>query len=125
MDEYLVDTNVLSKIFYGDKKVKALLDSLSIGIETVVYIECIQGSISNSDKTVIKRSLKNLHYYQLNNEIAERAIDLIDKYSNSHGLLLADSLIAATALEYDLTLITFNTRDFKFIGGLKYIEPTT
>jgi predicted nucleic acid-binding protein len=37
-------------------------------------------------------------------------------------LALGDALIAATALEYDLTLVTRNTRDF--IGlGLRLINP--
>jgi predicted nucleic acid-binding protein len=123
MDEYLIDTNVLSKIFYGDNEVKKLVENLNIGIDTVVYIECIQGSISNKDKNLIKRSLQQLQFYPLNDKIAEKAVDLIDKYSNSDGLLLADSLIAATALEYDLTLMTFNISDFKFIKGLKVLKP--
>lgn len=123
MDEHLIDTNVLSKIFYGNVDVKKILESLTIGIETVVYIECIQGSISNSDKTLIKRSLQNLRFYPLSDEIGRRAIQLIDKYSNSYGLLLADSIIAATALEYDLILVTFNIDDFKFIEDLKVLKP--
>ena len=51
-------------------------------------------------------------------------IDLIRSYSNSHGLLLADALIAATALENDLTVVTYNVDDFKFIKDLKYLKPT-
>lgn len=50
MAEYLLDTNVLSKIFYGDVQVKEFVDSIDAGIETVVYIESIQGSISKRDK---------------------------------------------------------------------------
>lgn len=50
-------------------------------------------------------------------------MELIDIYSNSHGLLLADALIAATALENDLTVVTYNVDDFKFIAGLKYSKP--
>jgi predicted nucleic acid-binding protein len=37
-------------------------------------------------------------------------------------LALGDALIAATALEYDLTLVTRNTRDFIDIG-LRLINP--
>ena len=37
----------------------------------------------------------------------------------SHGLLIPDALIAATALEYDWTLYTKNIRHFR--GG--YYEP--
>ncbi len=124
MDEHLLDTNILSKIFYGNVDVKDFVDNLAVSIETIVYIECIQGSISNTDKWRIKRSLQNIKFYPLTNDIAQYAIELIDAYSNSHGLLLADAIIAATALEYDLTLITYNTKHFQFIKGLKLLKPT-
>lgn len=48
---------------------------------------------------------------------------MIDTYSNSQGLLLADAIIAATALQYDLVLVTDNTKDFQFIKDLKILKP--
>jgi predicted nucleic acid-binding protein len=123
MAEYLLDTNVLSKIFYGNVDVKNFVDNLETGIETIVYIECIQGSISNSDKKRIKGSLQNLKFYPLTNDIAQKSIELIDTYSNTRGLLLADGIIAATAIDYDLILITYNLKDFQFITNLKLLKP--
>lgn len=99
------------------------MDNLVVGVETIVYIECIQGSISNQDKRRIKRSLQKIRFYPLTNDIAQKAIELIDAYLNSHRLLLADALIAATAIAYDLTLITYNTRHFQFIKNLKMLKP--
>ena len=123
MTEHLLDTNVLSKIFYGNVDVKNFVDNLETGIETIVYIECIQGSISNSDKKRIKRSLQSLDFYPLTNQIAQKAIELIDNHSNVRGLLLADAIIAATTLHYDLILITCNLKDFQFIKNLKLLKP--
>ncbi len=37
--------------------------------------------------------------------------------------MLPDATIAATCLENDLTLITFNIKDFRFINGLKLLTP--
>ena len=123
MADYLLDTNVLSKIFYGDLDVKRFVDNLDVGIETVVYIESIQGSISKKDKELIKRSLAKLKYYPMTPEVALTAVDLIDSYSSVHGLFLADALIAACAIHYDLTLLTYNTKHFRFIKGLTVVEP--
>lgn len=123
MAEYLLDTNVLSKIFYGDLEVKRFVDNLHVGIETIAYIESIQGSISKKDRELIKRSLAKIEYYSLTPEIALDAIDLIDKYSASHGLFLADALIAATAIYYDLSLLTYNAKHFLPIEGLTVVEP--
>jgi predicted nucleic acid-binding protein len=123
MAEHLLDTNVLSKIFYGDVRVKEFVESIDAGIETVVYIESIQGSISKKDKQLIKKSLAQLKYYPLTSDIALSAIELIDKYSSANGLFLADALIASTALSYDLVLVTYNTKHFRFIEGLTVFEP--
>jgi predicted nucleic acid-binding protein len=38
---------------------------------------------------------------------------------------LGDAIIAATALEYDLPLVTRNEDDFKHIAELKIINPFT
>ncbi|MGI8468563.1 MAG: PIN domain-containing protein [Pyrinomonadaceae bacterium] len=114
--------NVLSKIFYGKTDVKNFVETLDVGIETVVYIECLQDSISNSDKRRIKRSLQKLKFYSLTNDIARKAIELIETYSNSQGLFLADAFIAATALEYGVTLITYNIKHFQFIKDLKLLK---
>ena len=34
-----------------------------------------------------------------------------------------DAIIAATALEYDLTLVTRNVDDFKHVENLKLVNP--
>jgi predicted nucleic acid-binding protein len=47
------------------------------------------------------------------------------KYSLSHNLKLADALIGATALTYDLPLYTYNTRDFKFIPKIVLWDSST
>lgn len=124
MAEYLLDTNVLSKIFYGDTDVKEFADNLDCGIDTVVYIECIQGSIGKKDKGLVKESLSKLRYYAMDSDIALQAIDLIDTYSAAKGLFLADALIASTAISYGLILVTYNLKHFRFIKELSVIEPT-
>lgn len=73
MDENLLDTNVLSKIFYGNADVKNFVDNLDVGIETIVYIECIQSSIFDSDKRRIKSSLQKIKFYPLTNDIAPKS----------------------------------------------------
>jgi predicted nucleic acid-binding protein len=55
--------------------------------------------------------------------ISVRAIGLIRLYSNTNGLLLADALIAAVCLENDLTPVTYNASDFRYIQNLKLLVP--
>ena len=55
--------------------------------------------------------------YDMDADIAERAGDYIREY-RSQGVTLAisDAIIAATAIQYGLTLVTFNPKDFPMPG---------
>lgn len=55
----------------------------------------------------------------LNEIVIKRAIALRQQKKMS----LADAVIAATALAYDLPLVTRNVSDFKHIAGLELINP--
>jgi predicted nucleic acid-binding protein len=123
MADHLLDTNVLSKFFAGDQNVRQFLSGIDAAIITIVYIELIQGSIKKRERELIKRNLANLTYFTLTPQIAAEAIVLIDKYSSSQGLFLPDALIAATAVVNDLTLVTFNVKDFRFIKNLRVVQP--
>ncbi len=123
MSQFLPDTNVFSKIFGNNLLVKQFVESLDAVIDATIYIECIQGSKSNHEKRVIEKYLTRFPLLPITSETSAKAIKLIRNYSNSHGLLLPDALIAATALENDLTIVIYNIDDFKFIGGLKTLEP--
>ncbi len=123
MSKSLPDTNVFSRVFSGDTRVRDLISSSESVVDATVYIECLQGSKSNIEKQKVKKYLDNFPLLYLTPEISAAAIRLIDLYSNSHGLFLPDALIVATALENDLTILTYNINDFKFIDGLKYQMP--
>ena len=49
-------------------------------------------------------------------------IRLYKQYKLSHGLDMPDSLIAATAIELDLSLFTYNIKDFRYISGIRLYE---
>jgi predicted nucleic acid-binding protein len=55
----------------------------------------------------------------LDEEIIQRAIQLRQQKS----MKLGDAIIAATALEYGVPLVTRNEGDFKHIAGLQIINP--
>ena len=124
MNRFLPDTNVFSKIFGNNLTVKKYVESLDAVIDATIYIECIQGSKSNHEKRFIKKYLDNFPLLLITPEISRKSIELIDDYSNSHGLMLPDAMIAASALENDLTVVTYNIGDFQFINNLKYSKPT-
>ena len=57
----------------------------------------------------------------LDDEIVEKTIELRRIYK----IKLPDALIAATAIVFDMTLISRNDKDFTQIPELKYVNPFT
>ncbi|WPP51825.1 type II toxin-antitoxin system VapC family toxin [Catalinimonas niigatensis] len=55
--------------------------------------------------------------------VSSEVIDLATLLRQKNKLSLGDSIIAATALFYDQTLVTRNIKDFKNLQGLHYINP--
>lgn len=53
--------------------------------------------------------------------IADEAVSLLRTYRLSHGLLIPDALIAATALTENLPLVSKNQRDYRFIANLQLL----
>ena len=55
--------------------------------------------------------------------INEAVIEKTIAIRQTKKIALGDAIIAATALVYDLVVISRNTSDFKNIDGLKVIDP--
>jgi len=106
-------------ILKGDEKLKVFVDQNDCAIDSTIYIECIQGSKSNREKRIIHNYLLKFRLYYHTPEISKRTIDLIDRYLNSHNLLLPDAQIAAVGLIRELPILTLDVTDFKFINGLE------
>ena len=123
MADFIVDTNVLIALFRGNRKLQDFLETLDCAVDTTVYVELIQGVKNKVEVARIEKALATFQMMHFNESISAQTIDLIRTYSKSHGLLLADAIIAATCLENSLTLVTFNAKDFRFIKGLKISVP--
>lgn len=88
-------------------------------MSAVTMMELIVGAFNKREIQLIKKTFADFDVLELNEAVSVRAKNLIEQYSKSHGLLIPDALIAATALEYDVPLFTANVSDFRFIPGLE------
>jgi Predicted nucleic acid-binding protein, contains PIN domain len=117
----LIDTDVLIWNLRGNQKAADLLDrSAGFKISAVTYMELIQGMRDKAELSVLRRSLKywDAHVQPLDSEISARAMFLMEAYCLSHGLQLADALIAATTTSLGTTLLTANDKHYRMIDGL-------
>jgi len=67
----------------------------------------------------VTKNLKRIPVLDLSPGIGVLAKDLLQSYPLSHGLEIPDALIAATAIETDCPLFSYNAKDFRFIKGLR------
>lgn len=75
--------------------------------------------LSEKEKHALLAFFNNASIIGLSEGITNKSIFLRQKYK----LTLGDAIIAATALENGLELITRNRADFKHITGLKILNP--
>lgn len=118
----MVDTDVLIWYLRGNPKAKTTIKRLgTFAVSAVVYMEIIQG-VRNKQEL---RCIKSFFYSELvqvvpiTAEISSRAIYFIEDYGLSHGLRMADALIAATADCHSEPLLTGNAKDYTPIRALE------
>jgi predicted nucleic acid-binding protein len=92
-------------------------------ISIVTAMELIQGCRDQVALAQVRRLLSSATVLPVDGNVSQRAHALMDTYFLSHSLLIADALIAATALEHGLTLYTRNVRDFQMIPELVVQRP--
>ena len=118
----LTDTNVLIELYKGNQAVIYTLQRMApvnIAVSVITKAELFYGARDKQELLKIERQLTACRCYGLNETISGLFIELMSQYSLSHKVSIPDMLIAATAVTYELELYTLNTKDFKFIPGLK------
>lgn len=125
-EKIICDTDVLIDYFDVSQKrhleTKFILEQnigfSNILISSITKMELILGATNKADLNATSKKLNRFSVLLINEAINLRAIDLVQTYRLSHGLALADAMIAATAIQTELELFTYNTKDFKFISKL-------
>lgn len=118
----LVDTDVLIWHLRGLPQATRRLDQLpNLTISAITWLELLQGLRSKAEMAAVQKSfeMRRTQRLPLTPAITERATALMEALSLSDGLQLGDALIAATALEHNLTLLTGNIKHFVPIESLK------
>lgn len=124
-DLVLVDTDILIDVGRNISDAVTCLQEIEqtslLAISIVTQMELVVGCQSKAELRVLDRFLARFRIIKLNNEISDAGIQLLRRYRLSHGLLIADCLVAATALSLNKALVTKNQRDYRFIDGLQLL----
>jgi predicted nucleic acid-binding protein len=115
----LIDTCILIDHFRGDAVATRFLleNENKMKICSITDMEISQGVRNKTELRVYDKLLQQLsiQIVDLNEEISVKARLWVRAYGLSHGLYLADALIAATASVYGYQLISLNKKDFQYL----------
>jgi predicted nucleic acid-binding protein len=121
----LVDTDVLIWHLRGYAQATRRLDELgALTLSAVSYLEVLQGMRNKAELVAVKKMLQHraATLLPVSEAITQRAIELMESLTLSHGLQMGDALIAATAIEHQLPVLTANVKHFGAVSDLQ-LEP--
>jgi predicted nucleic acid-binding protein len=86
-------------------------------------MELLQGARDKDDLRTIKRFMVELSFavLPLSENAGHRALVYLEEYGLSSGLRAADGIIAATAVENAMPLMTANAKHFRAIRDLDLV----
>ena len=124
--EMLIDSDILIDAARKDAKAVGFLDTAirttNAEISVVSHMELVVGCRNRRELEALDKFMARFTVVALTLGISRQAVELLRKYRISHGLLIPDALIAATAMLESVPLATRNLRDFAFIDGLELAE---
>ncbi len=123
MKRGLVDTDILIDVARNIDAAVQCLERLEhdyheIAISVITQMELLVGCRNTTEFRHTDQFLQRFHLLPLHAQIGTTATHLLYRYRLSHGLLIPDALIAATAITNQCPLISKNQRDYRFISEL-------
>jgi len=122
----IVDTDILIDV---SRHVEQAIDTLDgyfeshvVAISVITQLELMLGCENKREFENLDEFLKRFELIDVSTSISQKSVDLFKSFRLSHGVMIADMLIAATALEYECSLVSKNQKDFRFIDDLNLIE---
>lgn len=89
-----------------------------IALGATTFVELIKGAQDKKQLDKVLKITQNFHIIQIDEDISEKAIDLLITYHLSKSAAFNDSLLAATAIKYGCKLATCNKKHFEYIPNL-------
>ena len=119
----LFDTDVLIDALRDVSEAASYLEEEEqrsvLSISIVTQMELVVGCRNNDELRKLEQFLERFVVVSLSQAIGEQSLALLRQYRLSHGLLIPDALIAATAITLQRSLVAKNQRDYRFIDDLE------
>lgn len=123
---YIFDTDILVDYLRLHKPAIKLLDETdknNRGIAFISQFELLKGCNAKAQSQKIDSFLKHFKVLPLDPKVAKKALQIYRTVKWHANIEIPDSLIAATAIENKLTLVTRNIKHYREIPALKLEKP--
>ena len=119
----LIDSNIA---IYAAKNqspsLRQFVNDIAPSVSVISYIEALgYHQLIEPEREFLEEFFQFAEILPLSDLIAQQAVTL----RQQRRMGLGDAIIAATAITNNLTLVTHNTEDFRWIAGLELLDPLT
>jgi hypothetical protein len=117
----LFDTDVMVDFLRGNPKAVALVNSHAgaVSLSPIVVAELYAGVKGDRELSILDELVAVFRIFPVTPEIARTGGLFRRDYGKSHGVGLADAIIAATATIESLKLMTLNVKHYPMLDDLK------
>jgi predicted nucleic acid-binding protein len=117
----LLDTCILIDVLRGRKQAAAFIDALDEppALSAVTLTELFAGVRGRDEEAAIRNLADVSNVLPVDRAVAELAGHYLKSFMRSHGVDPLDAIIAATAHEHGLKLVTLNIKHFPMFPGLE------
>lgn len=119
----IFDTDIFIWVQRGNEKAADLIDKNPDRYLSIYsYMELLQNANDKSQHKYIKNFISEYDFIVLpfTKNIGHRALIYIEEYTLSSHLRAGDAIIAATAVENNMTMVSSNAKHFKHIKELRF-----
>jgi predicted nucleic acid-binding protein len=118
----IYDTDILIWVQRGNNKAAKLIEKdrdRHLSIQS--YMELLQGAKNKIHHKYVKDFISNFEFTILpfSENIGHRALIYVEEYALSSNMRAGDAIIAATAVENNMPLVSSNVKHFKVINELQ------
>lgn len=118
----IFDTDVFIWVQRANPKAAAIIEQdseRSLSVQS--YMELLQGARNKTQHRYIRDFLCDFEFsvLPLTENIGHRALVYVEEYSLTSNLRAGDAIIAATAVENNLVLVSSNVKHFKAVKELR------
>ncbi len=117
----LVDSDVIIDFLRGRPQAAAILEKHSdrIILSAIVVAEVYAGARNDDERAILDRLLSLFRIVSVSPSIARAGGIYRQQYGRSHGVGMADAVIAATVREEGAELVTCNVKHYPMFPSLK------